>query len=161
MESLILIIFLIAGFIFTFISLAFSWVVGTIVEKNHYNSIINREKIYITLPAVTLKKVDLDESQIKEAKLVYGSAVIGIDNFKKFLAGLINIFGGKVISHESLLDRARREAILRMKQMAANSDLIINMRLETSSIGQSHRNSKKDNVACVEVLAYGTAITYK
>ncbi len=158
MEFLI-IFFLIAGL--PFLSLLFSWGVGTIVEKNHYRSIVKREKLDISLPVVNVKNISLDNSQIKESKMVYGNAVISIDNFKKFLAGLINIFGGRVTIYESLLDRARREAILRMKQTAADSDLIINIRIETSNIGQTSKNSNNQGTGCVEVLAYGTAITYR
>ena len=50
-----------------------------------------------------------------------------------------------------LVDRARREAILRMKEQAADADLFVNLKLETSSVSQ---------VGSVEVLAYCTAIWY-
>jgi len=67
---------------------------------------------------------------------------------------LINIFGGRVSSYESLLDRGRREAILRMKESAKGASEIVNVRIETSSI------SKNDNrgIGSIEVYAYGTAI---
>ena len=58
-----------------------------------------------------------------------------IDYFKRFLAGLRNIFGGTVRSYESLIDRARREAVLRMKEMAGDASVIVNVRIETSNIG--------------------------
>ncbi|MCK5492147.1 MAG: heavy metal-binding domain-containing protein, partial [Candidatus Omnitrophica bacterium] len=60
-------------------------------------------------------------------------------------------------SYETVIDRARREAILRMKESSPNSDIIINTRIETSSIGQSI----KKNVGCSEIIVYGTAIKYK
>ena len=56
----------------------------------------------------------------------------------------------------SLLDRAKREAILRMKQSCPDADLYLNCRLETSTIARG----KKDNVACVEIVAYSTAIKF-
>ena len=67
-----------------------------------------------------------------------------------------NIFGGRVTSYETLLDRARREAILRMKEEAKelNAELVFNIKLETSSIYKGKGNS----VGSVEVLAYGTAL---
>jgi uncharacterized protein YbjQ (UPF0145 family) len=88
--------------------------------------------------------------------MVYGHVVISIDYFKRFLAGLRNIFGGEVSSYETILDRARREAILRMKEAAKEADIIINLRIETSTIAKSSKNQ----VGCSEVLAYGTAITF-
>ena len=39
-------------------------------------------------------------------------------NFKRFLANLRRLIGGRVKSYESILDRARREALLRMKTEA-------------------------------------------
>ena len=72
--------------------------------------------------------------------MVCGSAVISIDYFKRILAGLRNIFGGTVKSYETLIDRARREALLRMKEKADDATMIINVRIETSTIGKTKRN---------------------
>ncbi len=131
------------------------YVAGTIAEKRHYRSILEREKAYLHLPAVTIKTVSIPEEQIKSAELVYGSAVISVDYFKRILAGLRNIFGGTVKSYESLLDRARREALLRMKEMAGGATVIVNVRIETSAIG---RNAHK-SMGCIEAIAYGTAVS--
>ncbi|MFT6733724.1 MAG: hypothetical protein ACJAS9_001914 [Polaribacter sp.] len=49
-----------------------------------------------------------------------------MDYFKRFLAGLRNIFGGRVVTYESLVDRARREAILRMKEKCPAAPSLIN-----------------------------------
>ena len=72
-----------------------------------------------------------------------------------------NIVGGRIKSYESLLDRGRREAILRMKKAAAelDADVILNLRFETSGIGQVTR--KKGSIGSFEVLAYGTAVKFK
>ncbi len=132
--------------------------VGTIAEKRHYRSIQKREETFLNLPAVTLQTAHYTPDQIASSSLVYGSAVISIDYFKKILAGLRNIFGGTVKSYESLIDRARREALLRMKEMAGDAAVIVNVRIETSSVG---KQANKKGVACLEALAYGTAITLK
>jgi len=140
-----------------FLSLiAIGYVIGTLVEKRHYRSILKREKALLHLPAVTMKSVDYPDDKVKSAKLVYGSAVISIDYFKKILAGLRNFFGGTVKSYESLIDRARREALLRMKEMAGDATVIVNVRIETATIG---RKANKQGVGCLEAIAYGTALT--
>ena len=136
--------------------IALGYTAGTIAEKRHYRSIRERERAMLHLPAVTLKAVDPAAYRQASATLVYGSAVISIDTFKRILAGLRNIFGGTVKSYESLIDRARREAQLRMKQMAADADIIVNVRIETATVG---RKANKQGVGCVEAFAYGTAIT--
>lgn len=134
---------------------AVGYVAGTLAEKKHYRSILEREKVYLHLPAVTTKSTSYSDGDIVSVNLVYGSAVISIDYFKRILAGLRNIFGGTVTSYESLMDRARRESILRMKEMAKDAAIIINVRIETSTIGKTNR---KNNVACMEAMAYGTAL---
>ena len=132
--------------------------VGTLVEKRHYRSIKRREKAYLPLPAVTIRTVQYPEADIKSAELVYGSAVISIDYFKRILAGLRKIFGGTVKAYESLIDRARREALLRMKEMAGDAAVVVNVRIETTTIG---RKANKKGVGCLEAIAYGTALTLK
>ena len=128
---------------------------GTWAEKRHYRSIEQREKTYLHIPAITVKSVAVDTAKIQQAELVYGSAVISIDYFKRILAGLRNIFGGTVKSYETLIDRARREALLRMKEKATGSAMIVNVRIETSAIG---KNAHKKSVGCLEAIAYGTAL---
>jgi uncharacterized protein YbjQ (UPF0145 family) len=130
---------------------------GTWAEKRHYRSINKREKELIKLPVVTAEG-SFPPERIADATLVSGSVVISIDYFKRLLAILRNIFGGRVKSYESLVDRARREAILRMKESAKKqgAGMIINMRLETATIGRSA--NKKKSVGSVEAIAYGTAI---
>jgi len=131
---------------------------GTIAERRHYRSIRKREAAYLHLPAVTLKSGGYPEAEVASATLVYGSAVISIDYFKRILAGLRNIFGGTVKSYESLIDRARREAVLRMKEMAGGAAVIVNVRIETATIG---KNANKKGVGCIEAVAYGTAVTLR
>ncbi|MBD3305145.1 heavy metal-binding domain-containing protein [candidate division KSB3 bacterium] len=130
--------------------------IGKLTESRHYRSIEAREQELLRLPAVTLKNALDPERIITDIQLVSGNAVISVDYFKRFLASLRNFFGGKMISYESLIDRARREAILRMKAEAPSADIILNLRLETSSISKGAKNK----VSSIEALAYGTAITY-
>ncbi len=140
-EILLFLILLIVGYIS-----------GTILEKRHYKKIREGEEFFKTLPTIALKK-PLNILDIKSTRLVSGNVVISIDYFKKFLAYLINFFGGNISSYETLLDRARREAILRLKEDAKGASEIINLKIETSSIT---KNTK--SVGAVEVLVYGTAI---
>lgn len=135
---------------------ALGYFVGSHLEKRHYRSIRKREVEYASLPTTMLKK-PLHPERVKESRLVNGNVVISIDYFKRLMATLRNIFGGNVTSYESLVDRARREAVLRMKEDAKGADEIINIRLETSSIS---KNDQKGTIGSVEVFAYGTALIY-
>lgn len=136
---------------------ALGYTAGTIAERRHYKSIIRREKASLQMQVMTAEPV-LPEERIARVFLVSGSAVISIDYFKRLLARLRNIFGGRVKSYESLVDRARREAILRMKEQAraGGARAVVNFRLETSAIGQSA--NRKNAIGSVEAIAYGTAV---
>ena len=149
MEQLILFVILIS----------LGYFVGSRAEKKHYKSIEEREKKFLKMPAATFKTPPCDVNRVVASKVALGSVVISIDYFKRFLAGLRNFFGGSVSSYETLVDRARREAILRMKEMTPAADMIINVRIETSSIGNSANS--KGQLGSVEALAYGTAIKLK
>lgn len=136
------------------IMLVVAYFIGTYSEKRHYNSILKREKRLNSLPAVSLKT---PPPGYYEHELVQGNVTISVDYFKRFLAALHAFFGGRVTSYETLLDRARREALLRMKHEAEKRKavLVLNVRYETCSIYKGKGNS----VGSVEVLAYGTALT--
>ena len=133
------------------------YVFGQLAERRHYRSIIRREKETLKLPAITLKTIPQNLVNC-QTLLVSGNVVISIDYFKKFLSALRSIFGGRLRSYETLLDRARREAILRMKETAISQGgkIIVNVRVETASISKFSQN--RSSVGSVEVLAYGTAI---
>ena len=138
--------------------LALGYFFGRHAENKHYKSILERESKFRKIPTSNWKIPLPMQGSIVEARLVTGSVVISIDYFKRLLAGLRNIFGGRVASYETLVDRARREAILRMKEQCQGASQVINIRIETSSISQ---NAKKGTVGSVEALAYGTALTFK
>ena len=144
--------------IFVVFLIVLGYVVGSLVEKKHYRSIREREGQTLHLNVSSLmKNPPFDPQKVSEVRLVSGSAVISVDYFKRVLAGLINLFGGAIVSYETLLDRARREATLRMKAQAENADFIINARIETANIG----GSAGKGVGCVEAFAYGTAVYLK
>lgn len=141
-----------------FALVALGYGVGTYVEKRHYRLIKAREQASINLPVTTTKHIDYPAEKVQSVALVTGSAVISVDYFKRLLASLRNFFGGNVKSYESLIDRARREALLRMKERAPQAQMIVNVRIETTTVG---RKANKKGVGCLEALAYGTAVTLK
>lgn len=138
------------------ILLTLGYSVGSWLEKKHYKDIKKRERQTLHIPMVSFgakQKIPL----AKEANLFLGSVVVSADYFKMFTSSLRNLLGGRVIAYETLLDRGRREAILRMKEQAIawGATQILNVRLETSTIGNNNGNG---GLVSVEVIAYGTGI---
>lgn len=129
---------------------------GRYAEHRHYESILVREKKYRQEILLIQTRFPPESDQRQDLQLVTGSVVISVDYFKRFLAGLRSFFGGRVKSYESLVDRARREAVLRMQEKAQKlgADKVINLKLETASISKGRRQK----IGSIEVLAYGTAL---
>ena len=127
---------------------------GQLAEKRHYRSIIRRESELNRLPAVASRYPPVDRPY--DQALVTGSVVVSVDYFKRFVASLRNLFGGRVTAYETLLDRARREALLRMKTQAKGmgAEMVFNVKYETASISKG----RKQTIGSVELLAYGTAL---
>ncbi|MBL6991515.1 MAG: heavy metal-binding domain-containing protein [Bacteriovoracaceae bacterium] len=137
---------------------AIGLVFGVLAEKKHYASILQREKNTLNFPVVTIKSMLKKNDVVESSNVAVGSVVLAFDYFKRFVAGFKMILGGRLTTYESLLDRARREAILRMKENAGDADMLINVRLETSTISKGRA---KRGAGAIEVMAYGTAVKLK
>ena len=141
---------------FPFFLLLLAYFIGSHLESNHYKSIREREVATKDMVVINFPRFPFD---VERADMVMGSVVVSHDHFKRFLAQLRIIVGGRIKSYEPLLDRARREAVLRMKEqaLAHGHNTVVNIRLETSRLANSRRGGK--GTAGVEMLAYGTALT--
>lgn len=126
--------------------------VGRLQERRHFRSIRQRETELKHVLALSTRYVP-EGVQASDARLVSGGVVISSDYFKTFVAGFRAFFGGRFRGYETLLERARREALLRLKEdaRAAGSTLVIGVRFQTTKIAGSSTPS-------VEVLAFGTAL---
>jgi uncharacterized protein YbjQ (UPF0145 family) len=142
--------------IFLFVLLAVGYVCGVISEKRHYKSIREREKQFSHVLAFGSKWPPTVGRNVDSA-LVTGSVVISADYFKTFVGGLRKLVGGRFRGYETLMDRARREAILRMKEEAdrLGADMVFNFKCESSQIG----GRGQGGLLSMEVIAYGTALT--
>ena len=143
--------------IIIFVSLLLlGYVVGKWTESRHYQNLHEREQAFLTRPAITVKILETDQP-VEHATLAMGAVVVSVDHFKRFLATLRMLVGGELGSYASILDRGKREALLRMKESCPDADLYLNCRMETASISRGRRNT----IGCVEIVAYSTAIQFK
>lgn len=144
LDLIVLLVLLTVGYVF-----------GQLAERRHYRSILKREQEMRSLLLVPTRFPPMYNPPAR-TRLVAGNAVISVDYFKVFVAGLRQLVGGRVRSYESLIDRARREAVLRMKEEAreAGATMIFNVKFEAAPLYKGRRNG----IQSVEALAYGTAI---
>lgn len=129
---------------------------GSAVERRHYRSIRLRERRGRSFPLLTFREVP-PGLVVTDSTLVTGSVVISLDHFKRFVARLRNLVGGRVAAYETLLDRGRREAVLRLQEAAFESGhrAVINLRIEVFPVSGSEEGP---GAGGIEVLAYGTAL---
>ncbi len=134
--------------------MAYFW--GGAIEHNHLKDLVRRENAARGMPTMNFRKAP-PGWEVVEGQMVTGSVVVSIDYFKRFVAGWKMFFGGRLKTLEPLLERARREAIQRMREKAhtLGYDAIINVRIETAPLASM---SGGDGTGGVEMLAYGTAI---
>ncbi len=131
------------------------YVCGRVLERRHYKRIHAGEAHFRQLLVMSGRRLPPHLIHHR-AQMVCGNVVISVDYFKVMLAALRNFVGGRISAYESLLDRARREAILRMQAEARelSAEAIFNLRFETSRVSGDVRRG----VGSMEVLAYGTAL---
>lgn len=139
---------LIFKIILTLILFCIGWLFGRHIERKHLNELEEKEArlAYIRLDTNKFQTSELN------GQLVSSNVVISHDYFKYIIAQIQNFFGGRLSTYESVVDRARREAVVRLKleaeQMGAKH--IMGLRLSTTELGMQG--------GMVEVFAYGTAI---
>lgn len=131
-------------------------VFGGLAEKRHFEQIRQRENALRSILVFNESRPSADLS-MRQAQLVVGAVVIGEDYFKRFAAALKSIFGGRLTAYETLVDRGRREAVLRMKEQAhaIGAKMIFNVRMETSTLSD---DSNPKALFSAEFIAYGTAL---
>ena len=146
------------SYVITPLMLFGAWISGGILERRHLKNLRLLESGSRGVLAVTIEDLPPDW-HVESCELVMGNVVISQDYFKRFAASIKGIFGGNVRVLEPLLERARREALIRMKGVAhaRGYDTIINVRIETATLASARRDGK--GTAGVEILAFGTAIS--
>ena len=137
------------------ILIALGFLTGRVIESRHFRDLDRREAL--GGPVLTnLKTLPAGRSP-EASKFCIGGVVIASDYFKTFGAKLKSLVGGRLRTLETMLQRGRREAMLRLRDQAAEfgADVVISVRLETAVI---MRNRQGKNYPAAEVIAYGTAV---
>lgn len=131
--------------------------IGIPMERAHFRDLEMREAKIRNYFMTDLKRLPNGMTALG-SRMVTGQVVMGSDYLKTMLSRLRNIFGGEMKSFQKIMDRARREALLRAVDEAQRLGAfgLINIRYETSRIGSAEH--RKGGVPMAEILCYGTAI---
>lgn len=149
------------GTIIALVAFLFLLMLGLLVggyrERAHLRQLDDREQATSHFLITQLKSYPSATAGDTPPTLLVGEAVIATDYLKSFLAGLRNIFGGRVRSYQTLLTRARREALLRIVEEADRRgyNAVCNVRFETADVGGN--TGAQSKVPMAAILASATA----
>lgn len=134
--------------------------IGSWQEKRHFQSIREREKALEAILVIPSRTPPDISQRYYRTEFVCGSVVVAMDYFKIVAGSLVSIFGGRIKQYETLVERARREAMLRLKEEAngKRAQMVFNVKFATASIAKTQKGQPGGSV---EVIAYGTAIIYQ
>lgn len=131
---------------------ALGWYVAYRIEQRHLSRLAAREAELKDI-SITQTPAVPPELGAADSALLVASVVLSRGVFRTIFITIRKILGGRIPGYVMLVDRARREALVRLKEEAGGrgAKRIINLRLETTRISSS-------GMPVVEVVAYGTAL---
>jgi uncharacterized protein YbjQ (UPF0145 family) len=148
-----------AAFSLFFIGLGFF--VGGAIERSHFRGLDRREGEHAGFLITQLKSYPGAVAGPSPPTMLCGEAVISSDYLKTWLASIRKIFGGEMRSYQSLLVRARREALLRIIEEARRLgyNAVCNVRYASTDIGGGAK--RRNRAVMVTILASATAYHYR
>lgn len=128
------------------------WLVATWFERRHLRLMTQREIPLHQISLNTLKHTPNCEAEA--CTLLIGSVVVAHDYFRTLIIFIRKLIGGNIKPYERLVQRGRREALIRLREEAdlRAIDKIINVRFTTTAISGRFLHA-------VEMVAYGTGIS--
>jgi uncharacterized protein YbjQ (UPF0145 family) len=127
------------------------WVLATWLERRHFNSMRKREIPLQSIQVNTAKSVPSCEPE--GVTMLIGSVVVAHDYFRTLLIFFRKIIGGNIRPYERLVQRGRREALIRLKEEAElrGIDKVVNVRFTTTAVSGRFLHA-------IEMVAYGTGV---
>ncbi|MGA1872759.1 MAG: YbjQ family protein [Thermoplasmatota archaeon] len=130
-------------------------ITGQIFERKHFKELESREA-EIRGRIISHNRRTPIMKHPARMTIVAGEVCIGADRFKTWIAGFRQLVGGKMGSLSPVVERARREALLRVLESAAKQGFteVGNIRYTTANLKW---NAPKQKELLISVMAYGTA----
>lgn len=136
--------------------LAVAWLWGTLGERRHLRRLSERERDYADVLLDDLARLPRTTATGLPPRLVTAEVVLAANALTTVLASIRRRFGGRIDGYRRLLERARREALVRLVEEArvAGYGAVGNVRVATVEVGGAGSGGFATRVA---VMAIGTA----
>lgn len=150
-------IFLILYFGGPVLLLGLAFFAGNWIAKKHEKDMSLRLQAVAQITLTDLSSFQHPNPSGIPPQLLMAEVCLGIDHFRGFLGNLKNIFGGEVKSYQATLDRARREAILRILEEAhaKGFQAVANLRIGFADISGNTTRAKKASMVTIQASATG------
>lgn len=139
------------------VMLAFAWSMGVWITRRHETDLAQRELAVAHIYVHNTGRLQDAVLGPHPPVMVTSEVTLGVDHFRGFLGQWKSLFGGQVRSYQMVLDRARREVVMRMLEQthALGYNALANVRIDFADISGSALRRRK--AADISVLASGTA----
>ena len=127
------------------------WLLATWLERRHFKSMSEREIPVQGVSISTTKR--FSDRETEAATLLIGSVVVAHDYFRTLIIFFRKIIGGNIQPYERLVERGRREALIRLKEEAdlLGINKVISVRFTTTAVSGRFLHA-------IEMVAYGTGV---
>jgi uncharacterized protein YbjQ (UPF0145 family) len=132
--------------------------IGKVTEARHLSSLARREEAVGAILVTDVRAYLPAAAPSPQPQILVAEVVMSADYFKSMLAALKKIIGGELRTYEGLMFRARAEALVRLKEAAAQQgyNALCNLRLETASVGGIGHPGRSKAAMCA-IIAWATA----
>ena len=136
----------------------FSIIAAMKIERDHIKALAQAEAEFSDIVVSDMRTLP-SNWQATGTVFIVESVVLANDYFKAFRWWFRKIIGGESRSYSKLLSRARREATVRVlrKAQECGTNVVWNIRYETSVVRTNSAKDGTNAVTGVEILAYATA----
>ncbi len=131
--------------------------IGGATERKHFKDLDRRETLHQDVLITQIKTHPYAVPGHQPPEMFVAEVVIATDYLKSFFGKWRNFFGGEMRSYRTLLERARREATMRIVEQAKarGYNAVCNVRFVTSDIGGT--TSSKKGAVMAAMMVSGTA----
>jgi uncharacterized protein YbjQ (UPF0145 family) len=135
----------------------FNLICAVIIEREHLQALDKAEQEFSDIIVSDLKNLPPNWT-VKSSVFLSDDVCLANDSIKSLFWTFRTLFGGESKSFTRLMDRARREATLRLLRKARMSGMnaVWNIRYETSVIRLGFGSADNGKFAGVEIFVYAT-----
>ena len=148
---------------FPMLAFIYSMIFARFHQSKYQKQLLTREKLVMQQLGkdnLSTLSMPVPERKITQTGLVMSNITVSPSWWQLFLGSIRSIFGGNIVSYDTVLAFGRNEVMQRLREQAIGEgwEEVVNVRVETSMVMNKLRGGKQNKMGTLEFLAYGTGI---